>query len=548
MSLENNTGYNGNPLLRKAGIKIEWTHEQVLEYARCKQDPIYFAEKYIKIVDVDRGFVNIKLYDFQKDIITKFNNNRKTIVNSSRQIGKTTTATVIILHYILFNDSKQVALLANKGAAAREILDRIQSAYEALPLWIQQGIKEWNKGSVTLENKSKIIASATTGSACRGKSFALLYIDETAFVEGWDEFAGAVLPTITSGKKTKILYTSTPNGLNHFHSIMTKAKDGRNGFAWAEVPWWEVPGRDEAWKNETLASINFDMEKFNQEFCCSFIGSSNTLISSAALKALVDQIPIVEKYNIKQYKAPIDKHQYVIVADVSRGKGLDYSAASVVDISRMPYEQVCVFRDNYVTPADYASELFKLSKIYNDATILVEINDNGEQVSYTLYNEFECETLIFTESNGRSGKRISSGFGKTGIDMGIRTTKTVKNIGCSLLKLLVEQQQLVINDDNTIYELSRFSRKGASYEAESGATDDIVMGLVLFAWMTDQSYFKELTDINTLQRLRDRTEEEIENSLMPFGIHDDGSDYHNDNSVIDLTTTPHHPDFGNIFF
>jgi len=520
MNSRDDKGYLGNPLLKKARKPIEWTPEMVQEFLRCSQDPIYFAERYIKIVHVDHGLIPIALYDYQKEIIDKLQNNRRVTVVTSRQAGKTTTAAVIILHYILFNEHKTVALLANKGDAAREILERIKLSYESLPDWLQSGVVEWNKGSIELENGCKVLAAATSSSAIRGKSISLLYIDEAAFVENWDEFFASVLPTISSGNTTKILFTSTPNGLNHFYKTCQGAKDGTNGYAYVEVPWQRVPGRDEAWRKETLGAMDFDLEKFAQEFECEFQGSSGTLLSSACLKSLVSRHPIADHDGLKQYERANPTGKYVIVADVSRGKGLDYSAFQVVDISSMPYNQVCTYRNNMVTPLDYAGVIFNVSKMYNNAVILVEINDVGAQVVDSLHYDYESELIVYTENAGARGKRISGGFGNA--ERGIRTTKTVKAIGCSMLKLLVEQQQLIINDHQTIFELSRFSKKGHSYEAETGCNDDLVMGLVLFAWMSDQQYFKDLTDINTLMKLREKTEEEMESDLTPFGFIDDG--------------------------
>ena len=523
-------GYNGNPLLKKARRQIDWTPEMVQEWLKCAQDPIYFAEKYIKIVHVDHGFIPIRLYDYQKEIIEKLQNNRRVTVVTSRQAGKTTTAAAIILHYILFNEHKTVALLANKGDAAREILDRIKIAYEALPDWLQQGVEEWNKGSIVLENGCKVLAAATSSSAIRGKSISLLYIDEAAFVENWDEFFASVFPTISSGETTKILFTSTPNGLNHFYKTCEGAKQDLNGYQYVEVPWQRVPGRDEKWRKETLGAMDFDMEKFAQEFECAFLGSSGTLISGAALKSLVSKVPLTQSDGLTQYFRPEPNHKYVIVADVSRGKGLDYSAFQVVDVTGMPYQQVCVFKNNMITPLDYAGIINGVSKLYNSATILVEINDVGAQVVDSLHYDYESELIIYTENAGARGKRISGGFGNA--ERGIRTTKTVKAIGCSMLKLLVEQHQLIINDHDTIYELSRFSKKGTSYEAEPGANDDLVMCMVLFAWMSDQQYFKDLTDINTLMKLREKTEEEMESGMTPFGFMADGHDEYLD--VIDI--------------
>lgn len=510
-------GYNGNVNLKRKGVSVEFSQEMVGEFIKCAQNPIYFAEKYIQIVHVDKGLIPIKLYDYQKEIVDKITNNRRVTVVTSRQAGKTTTAVAVILHYIIFNEHKTVALLANKGDAAREILDRIKIAYEALPKWLQQGVMEWNKGSVEFENGCKIIAGSTSSSAIRGKSISFLYIDETAFVENWDEFFASVFPTISSGETTKMLYTSTPNGLNHFYKTCQGAKEDTNGFEYVEVPWQKVPGRDDAWKQETLAAMDFDKQKFNQEFECGFLGSSGTLIDGAKLKTLVTQRPIAETQHMKVYEQPIKGHVYCLIADVSRGKGLDYSAFHVIDVTEMPYKQVFVYRDNTITPIDYASTINNVLKRYNDAYTLVEINDIGGQVTDLLHHEFECESMLLTESAGRSGKRLSTGFSKNA-DKGIRTTKSVKAVGCNMIKMLIEQDQIIVNDFDTVNEFSTFSRKGGTYQAESGRHDDLVMGLVLFGWMSDQAFFKEITDINTVDRLKQRNENAMIESLLPIGF------------------------------
>ena len=513
--------YNGNQLLKRKGVQIQWTQDHVKEFIRCTRDPIYFAENYLQIVHVDHGLIPMNLYDYQRDIIEKITNNRRAAVVTSRQAGKTTTAVAVILHFILFNEHKTVALLANKGDAAREILDRIKIAYEALPSWLQQGVVEWNKGSVQFENGCKIIAAATSSSAIRGKSVSFLYIDETAFVENWDEFFASVFPTISSGNTTKILLTSTPNGLNHFYKTCEGAKAETNGYQFVQVNWSDVPGRDAAWKEETLQSMDWDYEKFAQEYECQFLGSSGTLIDGSKLKTMVARQPIIEGNGISMYEKCQPEHIYACIVDVSRGKGLDYSAFQIIDITQMPYQQVCVYRDNFITPAEYAEVIYRTCKGYNEATVLVEINDIGEQVAELVHYEFEYENILYTESAGRSGKRISAGFGKN-CDKGIRTTKSVKSVGCSILKLLIEQEQLIIHDFQTQRELSTFSRRRNSYEAESGAHDDLVMCLVLFAWLSDQTYFKDMTDINTLIRLKENSEQEMMENMLPFGFHDDG--------------------------
>jgi len=515
--------YNGNSLIKRSNQTIEFTPDMVTEYLKCSEDPVYFTEKYMKIINVDKGLINFTLYDYQKEMLKSMFDNRFTVIATARQAGKSTTTCAFILWYIIFHGEKTVALLANKGDTAREILGRIQLAYQHLPKWLQQGIKEWNKGSFVLENDSRVIASATSSDAIRGYSINLLFIDEAAFIENWDEFFTSVYPTISSGTESKIILVSTPNGLNHFYSTWENANNNKNGYNPIKVMWQDVPGRNEQWKLDTLSAMNFDTEKFDQEYCVEFMGSSGTLIAGWKLKELVFKQPIYEKDGLSMFVAPTQNRSYAIICDVSRGKGLDYSAFSVIDVSSMPYNQVCVYRNNFITPIDYSDYIFQIAKRYNNAAVLVEINDIGEQVAHSLHADFEYDNVLFTESAGRSGKRITSGFGSN-IDKGIRTTKTVKAIGCSILKLLVEQNQLIINDVNTIRELSTFSKHNNSYEAESGCHDDLTMGLVLFAWLSEQQYFKEYTNINTLMKLRERTEEDIMEDLSPFGYIDDGDD------------------------
>jgi hypothetical protein len=516
--------YNGNPNLKRSQQKIQFTPDMVQEWLKCSQDPVYFTETYMKIISIDKGLISFKLYDYQKEMLRSMKDNRYTIIATARQAGKSTTTCAFILWYVLFHGEKTVALLANKGETAREILGRIQLAFQHLPKWLQQGVKEWNKGSFELENNSRVIASSTSSDNIRGYSINLLFIDEAAFIENWDSFFTSVYPTISSGKDSKIVLVSTPNGLNHFYSIWVNASEKRNQYEALKVMWHDVPGRDEKWRVETLSGMNFDTQKFEQEYCVEFMGSSGTLISGWKLKELVHLNTLHQNEGLYVYRQPEAGHSYVLVADVSRGKGLDYSAFQLIDVTTMPYQQVAIYRNNNVTPYDFATTINQIGRIYNKAAVLVEINDIGESVSVTLHNELEYENVLFTENAGRSGKRITTGFGGSSIDKGIRTTKVVKAVGCSMLKLLVEQNQLVINDFNTIAELGTFSKKANSFEAESGHHDDLVMCLVLFGWLTDQQYFKEYTNINTLMKLRDKTDEDIENDLIPFGFVDIGED------------------------
>lgn len=528
-------GYQGSIHLKRFGVNVDWTPEMVEEYTKCAEDHWYFIKKYVYITTADGDELLLSNpYPYQVNIIDSIVNNREVIVATARQAGKTTSYCAYILWYILFHKRRNVALLANKAETAREILGRIQYAYEKVPHWMQQGIVEWNKGSIELENGSRVLAGATTKDSFRGFSISVMFIDEAAHVENWDEFYTSAYNTLSSGKKTKIVLVSTPNGLNHFWKTWDLALQQKNEFKYIKVGWWDVPGRDENWKQRTLAAMNFDTQKFAQDHEVEFQGSSGTLIAGWKLKELHAQIPIVEKDKLTMYAKPIKGHNYILVADTSRGKGLDYSAFQVIDVTTMPYIQVCTYNNNLITPIDYADIVFQIANHYNKAGVLVENNEIGMQVADTIYDDYEYEHLLSTENAGRQGKRISQGFGGSS-ERGIRTTKTVKAVGCSILKLLIEQNQLVINDNDTIEQLSRFSKKGKSFEAESGWNDDLVVGLFLFGWLSDQGYLREINDINTLAKLRDKTEEQMFNELMPFGVVDDHHHYEEDLAALNNT-------------
>jgi hypothetical protein len=527
-------GFRGSKKLKRAGEPVEWTEERMKEYARCEKDPIYFCRKYIKIVNVDEGLIPFKPHDFQLEMIGSMWKNRNTIITTARQIGKSTVTCAFIVWYIIFHSNKSVALLANKGDTAREIMGKVHLAYENLPKWLQQGVVNANKGSLELENGSRCLATATSGSAIRGYSVNLLFIDEAAFVEDWDTFFTAVMPTISSGKTTKIVLVSTPNGLNHYYKLWKfaggiKPEEKKNSYHPIKVVWSQVPGRDEEWKQKTLADLNFDEEKFAQENECEFLGSSGTLISGKALKELAMDIPLNEANGLRQYERPDKDKSYVIVCDTSKGKKLDYSAFSVIDVTKMPYRQVCTFYSNEVPPQEYAEIIHNIAKAYYTPMILVENNNMGQTVVDTLWYEFEYENLLCTTTGGgRTGKQITIGGASKHVQMGVMTTSPIKAKGCSMLKLLIEQKQLIVTDEHTIHELSVFSKKGQSYEAEPGEHDDLVMTLVLFGWLTDQKYFKELTDINTVREIRDQREEDLENEMIPFGFIVPSADHFDD--------------------
>lgn len=526
--------YQGNRNLKKSNVAIAWTQEQVQEYIKCARDPIYFITKYIKIINVDEGLIPFKLYDFQKDMVKTAVDNRFVICKMPRQVGKTTTVAALLLWYILFSENFSVALLAHKEAQSIEILSRVQLAYEHLPKWLQQGIVEWNKKSVLLENGSSITASATSSSAIRGTSQNLVYLDEFAFVPNnlQEAFFASVYPTISSGKTTKVLITSTPNGLNQFYRIWATSEKGENDYKRVDVHWSKVPGRDEKWKEETIR--NTSAEQFRVEYECEFIGSTDTLISAAKLSQLVYQDAVRETEHLKVYEEPEVGHNYVITVDTARGGGNDYSAFQVLDVTEIPYKQVARYMNNTVPVMIYPTIVHQSAQYYNNALILVETNDIGGQVADMLAYDLEYEGVFKTTSSQNNSIELSSGFAPNA-KLGIRTTKSTKRVGCMNLKNLVESDKILINDYETIDELMRFSFDGQTYKAEEGH-DDLTMGLVLFAWLATQNYFKELSNGDVRKNLYAENLKRIEDEMLPFGMIHDSNEMidHGQVRVIDL--------------
>ena len=509
--------YLGNPNLKRTNMQLQLTENEVREFVRCAEDPIYFIEHYVKIITLDKGFVQIKLYPFQKEAITDINTNRRVIVKAGRQVGKTTMVVGYILWYILFNEDKFVAILANKAPTAREILNRIKIAYESLPLWLQQGVRVWNKGDIELENNCRVMATSTASSAIRGFSISLLYLDEFAFVPSniAEEFFTSVYPTISSGETSKILISSTPNGMNHYYRMWTEAVEGHNGFTHIEANWRQVPGRTQQWADEQRRVLG--EQKFLQEMECEFMGSAGTLISAAGLKSLAFVKPLhISETGIKIYEQPIQGQNYVLVADTSRGKGLDYSAFTVLSVSSMPYKVVATYKDNNISPLVYPSVIKKVGDYYNQAYVLVEINDNGQQVVDTLFEDYDYENILSTvDLKGKVA--LTWGYGNKS-QRGIRTTKSVKRLGCSILKTMIESQKIIIQDFDVISELSTFIGRGGSFEAGEGSHDDLVMCLVLFSWCTNQNFFSELANSNLKERLYEEKIRQIEEESLPTFI------------------------------
>jgi hypothetical protein len=514
--------YLGNPNLKKANTPHEFTEEQVIEFIRCKNDPVYFARNYIKIVSLDHGLVNFDMYPFQEKLIQNFHDNRFNICKMPRQTGKSTTCISYLLHYAVFNDNVNIAILANKASTARDLLQRLQLAYENLPKWMQQGIISWNKGSLELENGSKISSNSTSSSAVRGGSYNVIFLDEFAFIPNHiaDDFFASVYPTISSGQSTKVIIVSTPRGMNHFYRMWHDSEKGKNEYIPTDVHWSEVPGRDQVWKEQTIA--NTSEQQFKVEFECEFLGSVNTLINPAKLRNLVYEDPIQRNAGLDIYEKPRKDHNYLMTVDVARGLGNDYSAFVVFDITEFPYKIVAKYRNNEIKPMLFPNVIQDTLKGYNNAWVLIEVNDIGEQVASILHYDLEYENMLMAAMRGRAGQVVGHGFSGKKSQMGVRTTAQVKRLGCSNLKTLLEDDKLLTLDYDIISELTTFAQKHNSFEAEEGCNDDLAMCLVIFSWLVAQDYFKEMTDTDVRKKIYDEQKNQIEQDMAPFGFLDDG--------------------------
>jgi hypothetical protein len=514
--------YLGNPNLKKAGTPINFTKKQIDEWIKCKNDPIYFAVNYIKIISLDEGLVPFEMYDFQQKILEDFHNNRFNIAKLPRQTGKSTTVVAYLLFYAIFYDSVNIGILANKASTARELLSRLQLAYENLPKWMQHGVLVWNKGNVELENGSKILAASTSASAVRGMSFNILFLDEFAFVPNHvaEQFFASVYPTITSGKSTKVIIISTPNGMNHFYKMWEDARRGKNGYVTNEVHWSQVPGRDAKWKEETIK--NTSPRQFAQEFECDFLGSADTLISPSKLQTIPFADPIASNAGLDVYERVQDNHEYIITVDVARGIGGDYSAFLVFDITTLPYKIVAKYRNNEIKPVLFPSVIFQVCKEYNNPYVLVEVNDIGDSIAATLNYDLEYPNVLMCAMRGRAGQIVGQGFSGNKTQLGVKMSVTVKKIGCANLKAIIEEDKLLFNDFQIFQELTTFVQKKQAWEADEGYHDDLVMCMVLFAWLVMQEYFKEMTDQDVRRRIYDEQRNQIEQDMAPFGFIDDG--------------------------
>jgi len=507
---QTNDHYLGNINVKRDGVQHNFTEEEVKEYLKCSKDPVYFCKKYLKVISLDEGLVPFDLYPYQEKMFDHFNNNRFSIVLACRQSGKSISSVGYIIWYACFHSEKTIAVLANKGATAREMLARITLMLENLPFFLQPGCKALNKGSIEFSNNSRIIASATSGSSIRGMSVNLLFLDEFAFVERANEFYTSTYPVISAGKDTKVIITSTANGIgNTFHKIWEGAVQKVNEFVPFTVNWWDVPGRDEKWKAQTIA--NTSQLQFDQEFGNTFYGTGDTLINAETLLSFRASNPkeILEGGDLLIYDRPNKDHDYIMTVDVSKGRGQDYSTATVIDISVRPFKQVAVYRNNTISPILLPNIIYKYAKLYNEAYVVIESNDQGTLVCNGLYQDLEYDNLHM-ESAIKADR------------IGIEVNRKVKRLGCSAIKDILENQKLQIIDENTIMEISTFVSKGQSYEASDGNHDDLMMNLVLFGYFVSSQFFADMTDINLKEMMFAKKMKEIEDDVPPVGFIDDG--------------------------
>lgn len=521
--------YKNKEGLLRANIKNkQYTIYQKLDWIKCGLDVVYFTRKYVKIISIDDGIIPFDLYNYQEELLELYSENRFCISLQARQSGKTQTTASFILWFALFTPAKMSAILANKADQAQEILERIQLSFELLPIFLQPGVKTYNKRSMIFGNNSKIMTFASSSGSVRGKSIALLYVDETAFIPNDMAFYESTYPTIASGKHSKVILTSTPNGTRGmFYKLWMESLANKNSYKRKIVTWDMVPGRDEAWKQETIN--NSSPEQFRQEHCCIFRGSSNSLIPGDVLERLVVKPIIQQIEDVKIYYDVQENHAYAMMVDCSEGVGGDYHAITVVDISTQPYQVVATYRNNKLSPLLLPNLIYNIATKYNNAIVLIENASTGGQVGSDLYYDLEYENTLMTIQE--KGRQVL-GFGANG-RIGVKTTKQVKAIGCSTIKTLIEDNKIELNDKDLIDEFGDFIPRGGSYAAANGAHDDLVMTMVLFGWLTTQSYFVELTDVNIRKKLFNDMLDRSAEEMLPFGIIDDGHTEFDGNETID---------------
>ena len=518
--------YMGLPNLKRANIKTNWTREMVQEWKKCRDDIVYFAEKYCAITHIDYGTIKVQLRDYQRDMLRIMSSKRMTCCNLSRQLGKTTVVAIFLAHFVCFNKDKAVGILAHKGSMSAEVLDRTKQAIELLPDFLQPGIVEWNKGSIELDNGSSIGAYASSPDAVRGNSFAMIYIDECAFIPNFIDAWLAIQPVISSGRRSKIIITTTPNGLNHFYDIWDAALSGKSGFEPYTAIWNSVKERlyndqdmfDDGWQWSSQTISASSLEQFKQEHCAEFHGTSGTLISGMKL-ANMDWTEVTpDNHGFHKFKEAQPERKYIAALDCSEGRGQDYHALHIIDITEPQWEQVGVLHSNSISHLILPDIVHKYLMEYNEAPIYIELNSTGVSVAKSLYMDLEYENVICDSM----------------VDLGMKQTKRTKAIGCSTLKDLIEKDKLIIHHKATVQEFRTFSEKGVSWAAEEGYHDDLIMSLVIFAWLTTQTKFADYADKDDLRLASEVFRNELEDmndDYAPVVLVDDGRD------VTDYTPT-----------
>ncbi len=483
--------YDDRYVLRP-GHKVNYTKEMVWELQKCASDIVYFAENYFTVLHPIHGKKRLceleGLYDFQKDMIKNFSENRFSIVLASRQVGKTTCSCIYLLWFALFNTDKTLAILANKQSTAQSIVGDIKIAYEQLPAFMKPGVKKYDALTIEFDNGTTVFSRATSEDALRGESVSLLFLDEFAFVPEnvADAFWASNFPTISTGGS--IIIVSTPNGTaGLYYELWKKAsnreKDNR-GVLWKSIRirWDQHPDRDEKWKDEMLESIG--KVKFSQEFDCSFTGSTYTLITGDTLEKLNSIDPafyVEEGYYL--WKRPEPNRIYLMGGDVAKGANSDFHVLNIFDVTDFykngKYEQVAIFRRNDISAFDFKDKIIEIGKQWNDAMVIIENNDIGHAVVQNLYFDDGYENTWFNQDKG---------------EYGIRATTKTKPIALSYFKEDIESFKMLIHSEDMVRELSYYEEiRTGIFGARNGREyhDDTVASGYWVSYALRSLYFQD---------------------------------------------------------
>lgn len=505
--------FENNSSLSYCNVKLPLKQEHVIEIYKCSNDIFYFIENYCKIFVLGEGFKTPKLREYQKRMIQHYMDNDYSLVLAGRQVGKSVSTLIYILWKITFFENTIAGLASNKWDMSKENLDRIRSYYEYLPIWLKPGVKVWNKTFISLENGSKIYTSTATESAFRGFGISLLFVDEVAFVRNWDGFSSSVFPTIASAKAPKVIYTSTPKGLNHWWDIWQEAENGKSLFKNFKVNWWEVEGRDDNWKHTMISTLPGGEQEFLQEWAAEFMGSSKTLVDVKHLQALnYEDYEVDTEYlpNLRIYRRPEENHRYIMSIDGAK-QGKDKTAIQIIDISKFPFEQVASL-DTKINHVIATASIGKLGKYYNNAFIIAENNEGaGTYIADTLYHAYEYENIYKQKNKDNFGFQTNR-----------KTRPTILNF----LKLFIEKNKLIVRDKTTIDQLFTFVEKNGKYQADTGKFDDLVMCLaIIFAPFLDLNIYDDYEKfLDSLDMDISSTDEENQEmiEMLNIGYFDDG--------------------------